>query len=207
MDVQSVKRQAGFQRTGRRAEISGTLIVAVMFAFGLLATAGLWTYWYYHTQPFIPLQEAISAEFKGSAPRVDGGARKLHKGTPTLLWIIMRVDFRPDLDREKAASVSRRVVELSQEHLDLSAYEQLNIRLFFGELEKEIHRLDAVVPIESGKPDLNSVTAESLAENAETTSQSRRDGSPWLPPSQQGSEAEGSAEDASDTEAADESAL
>ncbi|MHC4875690.1 MAG: hypothetical protein ACYTGL_04270 [Planctomycetota bacterium] len=188
MDVQGAKRQVGMKRMGRRAEISGSVVVALMFAFGAVATAGLWTYWYYHTQPFIPLQEAISAEFKGSAPRVDGGARKLHKGTPTLLWIIMRVDFRPDLDREKAASVSRRVVELSQEHLDLSAYEQLNIRLFFGELEKEIHTLDAEVPIEAGKPELNSVTAESLAENAETASQLRRDGSPWLTPPQAGKE-------------------
>ena len=188
MDAQSVKRNTETRRAGHRAEVSGTVVVGLMFAFGIAATAGLWTYWYYHTQPFIPLQEAISAEFKGSAPRVDGGARKLHKGTPTLLWIIMRVDFRPDLDREQAASVSRRVVELSDQHLDLAPYEQLNIRLFFGELEKEIHTLDAQVPIDSGVPDLEAVTSESLAESAETASQLRREGSPWLRPSMEDAE-------------------
>ncbi|MBI1314888.1 hypothetical protein GC176_26635 [bacterium] len=157
----------------RRGEVSGSIIVALMFTFGALTTGALWTYWFYHTQPFIPLQQAISAEFKGSAPRVDGGARKLHKGTPKLLWIIMRVDFRPNLDREKSASVSRRVVELSQENLDLTKFEQLNIRLFFGELEKEIHTLDAEVPIHAGQPDLNAVTAESLKQNAKAESMIR----------------------------------
>ena len=155
-----------------------------MFTFGVLSTGALWTYWFYHTQPFIPLQQAISAEFKGSAPRVDGGARKLHKGTPTLLWIIMRVDFRPDLDREKAATVSKRVVELSQEHLDLTEFEQLNIRLFFGELEKEIHTLDAEVPIASGQPDVDAVTAESLKENAKAETLLRPSLSPWSPSQQ-----------------------
>ncbi len=154
----------------RRGEVPGKVVVAIMFTFGVLSTGVLWTYWFYHTQPFIPLQVAISTEFKGSAPRVDGGARKLHKGTPTLLWIIMRVDFRPDLDREKSATVSKRVVELSQENLDLTNFEQLNIRLFFGELEKEIHTLDAEVPIAAGEPDFGAVTPESLKENAKAES-------------------------------------
>ena len=171
-------------RKRRRGEIPGAAVIAVMFTFGVLSTGALWTYWFYHTQPFIPLQQAISAEFKGSAPRVDGGARKLHKGTPTLLWIIMRVDFRPDLDREKAATVSKRVVELSQEHLDLTEFEQLNIRLFFGELEKEIHTLDAEVPIASGQPDVDAVTAESLKENAKAETLLRPSLSPWSPSQQ-----------------------
>lgn len=166
MNPQPVEDAATSPHKRRKGEIPGSAVIALMFTFGVLSTGALWTYWFYHTQPFIPLQQAISAEFKGSAPRVDGGARKLHKGTPTLLWIIMRVDFRPDLDREKAATVSKRVVELSQENLDLTNFEQLNIRLFFGELEKEIHTLDAEIPIDAGQPDVSAVAAESLKENA-----------------------------------------
>lgn len=177
MSPQPSDQNAVFRMRFRRAgEIHGSIIVAVMFTFGALATAGLWTYWFYHTQPFIPLQKAISAEFKGSAPRVDGGSRRLHKGAPELLWIIMRVDFRPDLDRERAAQVSRRVVALSQEHLDLTRFQQLNIRLFFGELEKEIHTLDAEVPIDDGQPDLDAVTAESLKQHARTEMMVRPEG-------------------------------
>jgi hypothetical protein len=179
MNSQSAEDALSSPRKRRRGEVPGKVVVAIMFTFGVLCTGTLWTYWFYHTQPFIPLQVAISAEFKGSAPRVDGGARKLHKGTPTLLWIIMRVDFRPDLDREKSATVSKRVVELSQENLDLTKFEQLNIRLFFGELEKEIHTLDAEVPIAAGQPDFGAVTPESLKENAKAETLVRPSASPW----------------------------
>jgi hypothetical protein len=179
MSVQNGSIDGSKPAANRRGEIPGSAIVALMFAFGTITTGALWTYWFYHTQPFIPLQQAISAEFKGSAPRVDGGARKLHKGTPKLLWIIMRVDFRPDLDREQSATVSERVVELSQEHLDLTKFEQLNIRLFFGELEKEIHTLDAEVPIDAGQPDFDAVTPESLKENAKAETLLRPSVSPW----------------------------
>ncbi len=193
MNSQSAEDALSPLRKRRRGEVPGKVVVAIMFTFGVLCTGALWTYWFYHTQPFIPLQIAISAEFKGSAPRVDGGARKLHKGTPKLLWIIMRVDFRPDLDREKSATVSKRVVELSQENLDLTKFEQLNIRLFFGELEKEIHTLDAEVPIAAGQPDFDAVTPESMKEKAKAETLVRPSVSPW--PKSQSSAEEGKSED------------
>ena len=123
-------------------EIDGWKLVLIMLTFGILASGTLWGYWYYHTAPFIPLQVAIADEFPGSAPRVDGGKRKIHKGTPSHLWIIMRVDFKPQDDEAKSNATVERVRELSDEHLDLSEYEQLTVRLFFGEMEKEIHKRD-----------------------------------------------------------------
>lgn len=123
-------------------EIEGWKLVLVMLTFGILASGTLWGYWYYHTAPFIPLQVAIADEFPGSAPRVDGGKRKIHKGTPAHLWVIMRVDFKPQDDEAKSITTVERVRELADEHLDLSEYEQLTVRLFFGEMEKEIHKRD-----------------------------------------------------------------
>ena len=123
-------------------EIDGWKLVLVMLTFGILASGTLWGYWYYHTAPFIPLQVAIADEFPGSAPRVDGGKRKIHKGTPSHLWIIMRVDFKPQDDEAKSLATVDRVHKLADKHLDLSEYEQITVRLFFGEMEKGIHKRD-----------------------------------------------------------------
>ncbi len=120
-----------------------------MMTFGILASGTLWGYWYYHTAPFIPLQVAIADEFPGSAPRVDGGQRKMHKGTESLLWIIMRVDFKPQENPNRAEHTVGRVKKLAEEHLDLSEYRHLTVRLFFGEMEKEIHKLDFEFPLGS----------------------------------------------------------
>jgi len=129
------------------SEIDGWKLVFAMLIFGALTTGTLWGYWYYHSAPFIPLQIAIAEEFPGSAPRVDGGQRKMHQGTDALLWIIMRVDFNPQAEPEKSRLTVDRVVELAQATIDLDNYEQLTVRLFFGDLEKEIHKSDFEVPL------------------------------------------------------------
>ena len=118
-----------------------------MFAFASLATGTLWTYWYYHTAPFIPLQQAIAAEFHGSAPRVDGGRRRMHKGTPSQLWIIMRVEFDVENDDATVERTVTRVAELAHEHLQLDEFEQLKIRLFRGEPEKYLHKRDIYIQL------------------------------------------------------------
>jgi hypothetical protein len=133
-------------------EIDGWKLVAAMLTFGFLASGTLWGYWYYHTAPFIPLQVAIADEFPGSAPRVDGGQRRIHKDTAGLLWIIMRVDFNPKDDSEKSQRVVDRVVELAYKHVEIEEFEKLNVRLFFGEMEKEIHKVDFEVPVEKESP-------------------------------------------------------
>ena len=129
------------------SEIDGWKLVFAMLTFGALATSTLWGYWYYHSAPFIPLQVAIAQEFPASAPRVDGGQRRMHKGTEELLWVIMRVKFNPQDEPEKSRMTVDRVVELAKETIDLDGYEQLTVRLFFGDLEREIHKADFEVPL------------------------------------------------------------
>lgn len=138
-------------------EISGRIVVLSMFVFAVTATGALWTYWYYHSAPFVPLQVAIAEEFSGSSPRVDGGQRKMHKETSTLLWIIMRVEFDPEQDANQSLKTFHRVLELAREHLDLNPYEQLNVRLFRGDPEKTIHSRDLSVTLIAGVPNESSI--------------------------------------------------
>lgn len=123
-----------------------------MLIFGLIASGSLWTYWHYHTAPFIPLQVAIADEFHASAPRVDGGQRKIHKGTPKLLWIVIRIEFNPEDDLERTRQITDRVMELSEQHLDLTEFEQINLRQFYGELEQVLHKIDYEITLENGAP-------------------------------------------------------
>ena len=153
------------ESNGRRG-VSGRPVVAGMMAFGLLASGTLWTYWSYHTAPFIPMQVAIANEFPGSAPRVDGGQRKMHKGTPKLLWVVMQVEFNPVADTVRAHEVTRRVMVLARDNLDLTQFDQLNLRQFYGEPEKQLHRVDFEVPLTNGQPEeprLVTETAQSMA--------------------------------------------
>lgn len=129
--------------------MSGRLAVALMFVFGVAATGTLWTYWYYHTAPFIPLQVAIADEFPRSAPRVDGGQRRIHSGTPTHLWVIMRVEFHPRHDSGQAEKTVARVQQLVHQTLDISEYEQLTVRLFQGEEEQMLHHVDFEISLQS----------------------------------------------------------
>jgi hypothetical protein len=114
----------------------------MMVAFGAIATGALWVYWYYHSAPFIPLQRAISAEFPRSSPRVDGGRRKIHKGTPSEIWIIMRVEFDLESEESTSAAAVQRVKELANEHLTPGEYEMLHVRLYRGKPEQYIQKHD-----------------------------------------------------------------
>lgn len=140
----TITNRSGSRRSGT---VSGKAVVAVMVTFGSLATAALWVYWYYHSAPFIPLQKAISAEFPGSSPRVDGGHRKLHKGTPSEIWIIMRVEFDVESDDEASASAVERVKQLVNEHLKTDDYEMLHVRLYRGDPERFLHKRDVDIPL------------------------------------------------------------
>lgn len=123
------------------------MVVAAMVSFGAIATAALWAYWYYHSAPFIPLQQAISAEFPGASPRVDGGQRKMHKGTPSEIWIIMRVEFDVENDDEASAAAVERVKQLATEHLAPGQYDLLHVRLYRGDPEQFLHKRDVDIPL------------------------------------------------------------
>jgi hypothetical protein len=123
----------GTPREGESARLgppSGRWVVLAMFGFGIVATAGLWTYWELHTRPFRALQEAIVREFPESNPRVQGGRKKMHKGTPRVLQVVMRVRFDPVAREDEASRVAARVAELAARHQDLSQYDTVEIGLF-----------------------------------------------------------------------------
>ena len=92
-----------------------------MFSLGIVATGTLWFFWNLQLMPFMPLQDALVAEFEGSSPRVDGGRRKGQKGTPKILRVVMRVPFDPTSPEPSAQSQIetrlRRTQELAQKYV------------------------------------------------------------------------------------------
>jgi hypothetical protein len=77
----------------------------------------------------------------------------------------MRVEFNPVADTDRAYEVTRRVMVLARDNLDLSQFDQLNLRQFYGEPEKELHSVDFEVPLTNGQaeePRLVTDTAESM---------------------------------------------
>lgn len=118
------------------ARISGRVVVVAMFTFGITATAALWTYWTLHTGPFRPLQDALAMEFPGSLPRVDGGQRRLRKGMPKILRVVLRVEFDPVTETAKGRQVLDRVEQVSRRYVDLNQYDVLDVYLYEGVPEK-----------------------------------------------------------------------
>jgi hypothetical protein len=122
--------------------LNGRGIVAAMFGFGIAATAFLFIYWNLHLMPFMPLQKAIVAEFPKSAPRVDGGQRKMHKGSPKILRVVMKVAFDPaETGADTVTELTRyldRIRVLAEKHVPLAEYEYLDVNLYYPIREKEI---------------------------------------------------------------------
>ncbi|HEV7999624.1 MAG TPA: hypothetical protein VGP63_07080 [Planctomycetaceae bacterium] len=160
-------------RATKRPErrISGRGMVLAMLAFGVLTTTSMWVYWTLHTGPFRPFQDAIAAAFPHSSPRVDGGQRKMHKGTPRILRVVMRVDFDPTTDAARGEQVVDSVEQIAGQYLDLSTYEDLELFLFQGVPEKDVrqqeftrHLRSAAVSERSaavsGKPEKSSQSAD-----------------------------------------------
>jgi hypothetical protein len=111
--------------TGKRF-LTGPRGVAAMFAMGFTATGLLYAYWTLHLMPFMPLQEAIVKEFPGSAPRVDGGQNKMHKETPKVIRIAMKLPYDPRStdpeDIEKLNTTKNRVRQLVEEKVQDSEF-------------------------------------------------------------------------------------
>ena len=128
--------------TVRRGSKMGRYIVCSMFGLGLTATGLLFLYWNLHLMPFMPLQEAIVAEFEGSAPRVEGGQRKMHRDSPTLLRIVMKVDFDPTENSTEATdSLEHRMTrlkDLASRHVQVSDYRMLEVHFYHLVKEKNV---------------------------------------------------------------------
>jgi hypothetical protein len=149
-----------------RPFLTGRKVVGSMFLMGICATAFLYGYWTLHLMPFMPLQEAIVAEFPGSAPRVNGGKRKLHKDTPGMLQIGMKLKFDPTSRDPKSVRdlkhLQTRIYDLVMEKVDLQKlqWELDVIELYVYQLvqEQEIRersfRLDFRAPTAWSEVDL-----------------------------------------------------
>lgn len=133
------------------AGVRGQWVVLAMLAFGMTLTAILWFYWDQHTAPFRELQDALAREFPESKPRVEGGQRKMHKGDPRILRIVLKVDFNPQADESQAQNVADRAVQLAREHHDLSRYDQIEIHLYWPEPEQEIVEWEVSRPVPHGE--------------------------------------------------------
>lgn len=113
-----------------------------MFFMGICATTFLYTYWTLHLMPFMPLQEAIVQEFPGSAPRVDGGRKKLHKGTPNVLRIVLKSDVNPTSEKpedlEFLKNLRERIAVLSKEKVPLPDLDEIELHVYKLVKEEEI---------------------------------------------------------------------
>jgi hypothetical protein len=146
----------------KKSSISGRKVVAAMFVMGIMATAFLYGYWTLHLMPFMPLQEAIVAEFPGSAPRVNGGKKKLHKETPTMLQIGMKLRFDPTAKDEKTVAavkaIQSRIFELVQEKVDFPELNVIELYVYQLLQEQEIRersfRLNVATPDQWEEVDL-----------------------------------------------------
>ena len=126
--------------------VSGRWVVVGMFLFGITATAALWLYWHYNTAPFRPLQEAIHAAYPDSQPRVEGGRLKGRADAPSILRIVMRVEYDPTEEKERAAALAREVAGMARERLDLTQYDQLEFHIFRRLPEERIVDETIVIP-------------------------------------------------------------
>lgn len=123
--------------------ISGRVVVVSMFALAIVLISVLYTYWTLHLTPFMPLQEALAAEFDNCSPRVDGGRRKIHKGTPNILRVVMRVPFDPNATDdatvaliEKRMEGTQRLAKAKVEEFD--TYNTLEVHMYQEEKEGEL---------------------------------------------------------------------
>lgn len=114
------------------ATISGSKVVICMFLLGIVATAALWVYWTKHLEPFMPLQTALNDTFKDAGARVEGGQRKLHKGTPRVLSIRMRVAFDPNIEEneQQVQDVVDTCQTLSYEHVPDMQFDEMVVLMY-----------------------------------------------------------------------------
>ena len=112
-------------------EFSGSKLVVAIFAVATAMAASVWIFSYFHMKPFQPLQVAIHRAFPKSYPQVQGGQRRMHRGTPKILRITMQIPFDPEpreADAQVAAVVDR-LEELARQHLDFPSFEEFEIHL------------------------------------------------------------------------------
>lgn len=133
-------------------EYSGKAVIVGIFLFATVMSSGLWIYWHFHTKPFLPLQLAIDQAFPKSYPHVEGGQRRIHKGTPKILRVTLKVKFNPE-DATESDQVERivdRLEELAKRHIDVTNYDVLEAHVV--QVQPEHASRTATVTREIAKP-------------------------------------------------------
>lgn len=125
-----------------------------MFLFGSVATGLLYAYWTLHLMPFMPLQAAIVQEFPGSAPRVDGGKKRMSQNTPTILRIVMKSQIDPLSEKpesvEEITFIRSRIAKLAVEKVQLPDLAIIELHIYKLLQEKEIRERSWRLELESG---------------------------------------------------------
>lgn len=117
--------------------IPGAWMVLVILVLGLVSTTTLWWYSMMQVGPFRELREAIHSEFPMSAPQVEGGQRKIHRGTPKILRITLRVDSDPRENGQDVRRLMDRLVSLAEQHHGLGSYDLLDVHIVWFRPEQK----------------------------------------------------------------------
>ncbi len=118
--------------------ISGRLVVSVIFGFSIIMIAVLFFYWKMQTGPFLPLQKALDKQFPGCKPLVQGGQRKMHKNTPKILQITMKVEFNPIEVTDSSKKYVNTVSQFIASNWKLSEYDELHLHFYKLNPEKKL---------------------------------------------------------------------
>ena len=133
---------------------SGRWLVIGMFAMGITATGLLFAYSTLHLGPFKPLQEAIVREFPGSAPRVDGGKKRMQLDTPTILRILMKTEIDPLSESEESVrammAMRKRIAELAVEKVTLPDLAIIELHVYKLVQEDQILKRSYRLDLKSG---------------------------------------------------------
>lgn len=103
-----------------------------MFTLGILATAALWIFWTKHLEPFMPMQMALNERFDGATARVDGGQRQLHKGTPSVLSVRIKIPFDPNAEgsSKDVQEVVDECVRLAKLHVEDMQFDEIVVLMY-----------------------------------------------------------------------------
>jgi hypothetical protein len=118
----------------------GRWVVIAMLLFGVALTATDWIYWKLHIAPFLPLQKLLAEKYEGCRPRVEGGQHKMHKGTPKILRVTMKIKFDPSAQdgKRRVDQYSREVAGfIRQNYPELRDYEILEMNFYWPKPETE----------------------------------------------------------------------
>ena len=137
--------------------VRGVWAAVGILGLGLVFTGALWWYTDLHAGPFRELRDAIHTEFPGSSPQVEGGQRKIHKGTPKILRITLRVEKDPRANDDLVSRAMERLVVLAERHHGLRKYDQLDVYFVWFRPERPAisrhEQRDVVDLVETGPKD------------------------------------------------------